>query len=285
MDLAHLDYQLDDKTYRLAYWTKGSKSADRILVCVHGLLRHSRDFDEIAERFAKDALVICPDLPGRGLSDWLDDSALYRPDVYGQIMLNLLERFPGKQVDWIGTSLGGLIGMGLAIAENSRIDRLVLNDIGPFLPGAALKRIADYIEDPRFDNQSEVTEYIKARYISYSGLNESQWQRLSRYGARIADADSGELALHYDPAIAINAREVSGEDVALWPIWEAIKQPVLLFHGLDSDLLTVETVEQMQVSHPDVEVMPLPGVAHAPSLMEAHHLERLSDWFGRKGVQ
>ena len=279
MELDHLDYKIDDKDYRLAYWQKGKKDADRIVVCVHGLLRHSRDFDELAERLSANALVICPDLPGRGLSDWFDDPKLYRPDVYAEILITLLNKFPSRAIDWIGTSLGGLVGMALASVESSRIRRLILNDIGPELPGVALQRISDYIEAPRFDSQEQVTEYLKLRYLSYSGLNQAQWLRLSRYGCRAVAHN--KLALHYDPAIAENARESSRETIELWSVWHRITQPVLLFHGLDSDLLTVDIVQRMKASHADLEVVALDGIDHAPSLMEETHIHAVTDWFSR----
>lgn len=279
MELDHLDYKIEGQDYRLVYWQKGRKDADRVVVCVHGLLRHSRDFDELAERLSANALVICPDLPGRGLSDWFDDPKLYRADIYGEILLALLNKFPTRAIDWIGTSLGGLVGMGLASLEGSRISRLVLNDIGPELPGVALQRIANYIEDPRFESQDQVTEYLKLRYLSYAGLSQAQWLRLSRYGCR-ATANN-KLALHYDPAIAESARASAQETIEIWPIWHQIAQPVLLFHGLDSDLLTADIVQRMKASHTDIEVVALDGVAHAPSLMEDTHIDAITDWFSR----
>ncbi len=279
MQLDHLEYHLNGQLYKLAYWMAGDSGSDRLVVCVHGLLRHSRDFDELAAALSTDALVVCPDLPGRGLSDWLAEPEFYRPEAYLSILQTLLARFPSKRVDWVGTSLGGLIGMGLAASEKSRIDRLILNDIGPELPAVALKRISETVEDLRFLGLSSVTEYLQQRYSSYQNLTDRQWLRLSRYGSR--GSGNAQLALHYDPAIALNAQTSAVETIKLWPVWEQIEQPVLLFHGLDSDLLTTEIVEQMQSSHEGLSVVSLPGVAHAPSLMEPDHLNAITDWFSR----
>lgn len=266
MKLQHINYPAGGGVKRLAYWSIGSEQSARALVCVHGLMRHSRDFDEVATALASTHYVVCPDLPGRGLSDWLDDPSEYDPQRYIEVLMPLLQRLQGKQIDWIGTSLGGLLGMALAAQPKSPIARLVLNDIGPELPVAALQRIANYIDAPRFDTLADVEQYLRTNYQSFKGLSDEQWQRLAKYGSR--SLAEGGFVLHYDPQIAHNTKAAATQDlIELWPIWESITQPCLLVHGLDSDLLTADIRKRMEATRADLECLEISGVGHAPPLM------------------
>ncbi len=267
MKLNHINFPNAAGEKRLAYWSAGSPDSERALVCVHGLMRHSRDFDEIALALSDTHYVVCPDLPGRGLSDWFDDPAEYDPQRYIEVLLPLLQRLQGKQIDWVGTSLGGLLGMALAAQPKSPISRLVINDIGPELPIEALQRIANYVDAPEFDSLAEVELYLRQHYTSFQGLTDSQWARLASYGSRVKP--EGGYQLHYDPKISNNTQAAAQapEAIKLWDLWHAIEQPCLLVHGLESDLLTHEIRQRMQDTRPGMVCLELPGLGHAPPLM------------------
>ncbi|NVK00534.1 MAG: alpha/beta hydrolase [Oceanospirillaceae bacterium] len=256
---------------RLAYWSAGDPQSDSVVVCVHGLLRHSRDFDEIAQALASSHYVVCPDLPGRGLSDPLDAASDYHPERYLQALAPLLAKFQQRSIHWVGTSLGGLLGMALAAQPKSVIRTLVLNDIGPELPQVALQRIADYIDAPQFDNLAQVEEFLRQTYLSYEGLTDQQWQRLARYGSK--PSGEGGLVLHYDPLIADNTKASRAQTIELWDLWQAIEQPCLLVQGLASDLLTPDIVARMQQQRPDLKLLQREGIGHAPSLMLPQEVE------------
>lgn len=265
MKLEYFRYDDRGQEKRLAYWSSGDPSKSQTLVCVHGLLRHSRDFDEIAQASKDQFFVICPDLPGRGLSDPLSRAEDYHPQYYAQVLSALLAHLNRAKISWIGTSLGGLIGMLLSAAPESLIDKLVLNDIGAELPLKGLQRIANYAQPPEFNTRIAVEDYLRQTYTSYKELTNQQWERLAAYGSR--PLETGGYALHYDPLIALNTRAGARETIELWPLWQMISQPCLLIHGLESDLLTKDIVKRMRDTHPDMELMPLEGIGHAPALM------------------
>lgn len=265
MKLHQLTYPYRQGEKRLAYWSAGDPHNPSVVICVHGLLRHSRDFDEIAAALGADHYVICLDLPGRGMSEPLDSAEDYHPEQYLEALAPLLAKFQQRRIQWIGTSLGGLLGMVLAAQPKSVIKRLVLNDIGPEVPQAALQRIANYIDAPSFDDLQQVELFLRETYQSFAGLNDTQWQRLAQYGSRTSE--SGALMLHYDPLIAENTKASVAQTIELWSLWELIKQPCLLVQGLESDLLTSSIVKRMQQMHPQMQILPRPGIGHAPSLM------------------
>jgi len=271
MKLHQLRYPYRQGEKRLVYWSAGDPHSTSVVICVHGLLRHSRDFDEIAAALSTDHYVVCPDLPGRGMSEALDFAEDYHPEQYLLALAPLLAKFQQRRIQWIGTSLGGLLGMAFAAQPKSLIERLVLNDIGPELPQTALQRIADYIDAPRFNDLQQVGLFLRETYPSFAGLSDSQWQRLARYGSRATE--DGALVLHYDPLIAEKTKASVGQTIELWSLWESIKQPCLLIHGLESDLLTPTIVERMQQMHPQMHIFLRPGIGHAPSLMLDEEVE------------
>lgn len=262
--------------HHLHYQEWGSAGNERVLICVHGLARNGRDFDELAQALSRNYRVVCPDLPGRGRSDWLSNPADYSMPQYLQDMAALIAHLGVKQVDWVGTSLGGLIGVCLAALSNSPIRSLVLNDIGPFVPQSALQRISDYLGDPRFDDEMALEAYLRNTYPALSGLAPRQWQHLVAHGQRACD--NGQLGLHYDPAIAHNARQAAQQDVDIWPLWRQVDCPQMVLHGVTSDVLSSSVVDQMQQENPQLVVHRLPGICHAPSLMEAGQIALISDW-------
>lgn len=262
--------------HRLHYQEWGSADNERVVICVHGLARNSRDFDDLAQALSRGYRVICPDLPGRGSSDWLDNADDYRLGQYVQDMVALIARLNVGQLDWIGTSLGGLIGMVLAAQKQTPIRRLVLNDIGPFVPKGALLRISRYLGDPRFDDLQALEGWLHQHYPALAALEPEQWRHLASHSLR--HCENGQLGLHYDPAIAHNAVLAAQQDIDLWSLWSAIRCPRLLLHGEQSDVLTAATVARMQAECDNLSVHELPGIGHAPSLMERDQIALVTDW-------
>lgn len=265
--------------HRIAYTEWGRPDDRRVVVCVHGLTRNGRDFDFLAESLENSFRIACPDLAGRGRSGWLPQPADYGLPVYMADMAALIARLGVDEVDWIGTSLGGLIGMALAAQPNSPIKRLVINDIGPFLPKEALQRIGEYVgTDPTFESFEAVETYMREVYAPYGDLTDAQWRHMTEHSAR--KQAGGHWRLHYDPDIAVGWREAVDHDLDLWAMWDAITCPVLVLRGALSDLLTVETAERMLVDGPDAEVVEIPGVGHAPALMSEEQISVIREWLG-----
>ncbi len=262
--------------HRVAYTEWGDPDNPDVLVCVHGLTRNGRDFDHLAETLADRYRVICPDIVGRGRSDWLADKAQYDYGNYTSDMAALLAHLDAQQVDWLGTSMGGLIGLLLAATPNTPIRRLVLNDVGPHLPLAALERIGDYVGlDLAFDSFDEAATYLKTIQAGWGALSDTQWQHLAEHGTR--RDDDGRWRLTHDPGIATAFAAIEA-DVELWPVWHAVNCPVLLFRGRESDVLLPETAARMQAEGPPLTVVEWPGVGHAPALMDKPQITAVADW-------
>ncbi|MFM2045210.1 MAG: hypothetical protein RLY86_3786 [Pseudomonadota bacterium] len=266
--------------HRIAYTEWGA--GPRTIVCVHGLTRNGRDFDVLAADLAErlDARVICPDVVGRGRSDRLADPDLYGYPQYLADMTALIARLDVKTVDWVGTSMGGLIGMMLAAQRNSPIRRLVVNDVGPFIPKAALERIGAYVGvDHAFDGMAALEGYLRSTYAGFGPLTDGQWRHLATHSAQpLAD---GRLALAYDTGIARIFARTPVSDVDLWPLWGRITAPTLVIRGGLSDLLSAETAERMTREGPKAELATFPGVGHAPALMDADQVDLVRTFLGR----
>lgn len=262
--------------HRIAYTEWGDPASERVVVCCHGLTRNGRDFDLLAERLSRFARVVCPDVVGRGKSDWLSDPKLYGYPQYVADMNALIARLNVGQVDWIGTSMGGLIGMTLAAQPKSPIRSLVMNDVGPFVPRAALRRIADYVGlDNRFSSLASLENHLRKAYAPFGPLTDAQWAHLTTHGHR--DIGDGTYGLAYDPAIAVNVR-LGVQDWNLWPIYEKVAAPVLVVRGMDSDLLAETTAAEMAKRGPKAERLDIPGVGHAPALMAEDQISALEGW-------
>ncbi len=260
--------------HRMAYTEWGDPRNPRVLVCVHGLTRCCRDFDFLAQSLAEQYRVVCPDVVGRGGSDWLKFKALYGIPQYVADMVTLIARLDVEQVDWLGTSMGGLIGMGLAAQENNPIARLVLNDVGPVLTAASLTRIGEYVgRDPRFDSMAQAEQFVRAVSATFGEFSDAQWRHLTEHVVRTA-AD-GKIEFRYDPGIAEPFRQAMGDnkDIELWPFYDAIRCPTLVIRGALSDLLLPATVAQMAQRGPRAASVEIPGVGHAPMLMETAQVE------------
>lgn len=266
---------------RVAYAEWGPAEAARTVLCVHGLTRNGRDFDALAEALAGEGVrVVAPDIPGRGRSAWLSHAADYGYPFYVGAMASLIARLRVESLDWVGTSMGGLIGMMLAAQKNTPVRRLVLNDVGAFIPKAAVARIATYVaDDPLFDNLAATEAYLRRRHASFGDLTDVQWQHMARHSTR--PGQDGKLRLHYDPAIAVAFTGKEPEDVILWPIWEQVSCPTLILRGSQSDLLLPETAAEMRTrgaagTAGKVETAEIAGCGHAPALMAPDQIALVS---------
>ena len=261
--------------HRMAYWEWGAQDNPRVVVCAHGLSRQGRDFDTLARALSADFRVICPDVVGRGRSDWLPDPMLYAVPTYVADMVALLARLNVEQVSWIGTSMGGLIGLSLASlhaqGQVSPISRLVLNDVGPVIEFASLQRIGTYLGAPmRFPSVEAGAEFLWSISQSFGPHTPEQWLALSR--PQFKPAPEGGWMFQYDPAIAVPFRAFTPEIAAfseamLWKAYDSVTVPTLLVRGQDSDLLSADTARAMGQRGPQAPCVEFAGVGHAPTLI------------------
>lgn len=263
----------------MAYVEWGDANNPRVLVCVHGLTRCARDFDFLAQAMADRYRVVCPDVVGRGRSGWLRDKTYYAVPQYCADMVTLLARLDAETVHWVGTSMGGLIGMALAAQEKTPISRLVLNDVGPVLTAASVARIGEYVgRAPRFASIEEAETFVRFVSMPFGALSDAEWRHLTVHALRPLPGGGFEMA--YDPGIAEPFRQAMGDgkDVEVWPIYEAVKCPTLLLRGAQSDLLSRETAQQMTERGPRAKTVEIPGVGHAPMLMAADQIAVVRDF-------
>lgn len=256
-------YLLNGAFYTLSYTDWGRATAP-VVVCVHGMTRTGRDFDHLALALANRFRVVCPDLPGRGDSDWLPDASAYQPPSYVTALSYLLAAL-GKPVMWVGTSLGGICGMITASTLGHPITRMVLNDVGPRIPAAALRRIRDYMGRRLvFPDLPALETHIRQIHAPFGALTDEQWEHLARTSAR--ELDDGRMVMHYDPGIAKPMNTTFLTDVDLWPWWDKITIPVLAVRGERSDLLLPQTLERMAKS--GAQALVVANAGHAPALMD-----------------
>ena len=259
---------LDTKGFhRVSYYEWGEAGAP-VVICVHGLTRNGRDFDFLAQAMAAGARVICPDVAGRGLSDWLQEKTDYNYVQYMNDMTALIARVTAggsANVYWVGTSMGALLGILLASLPGTPIAKLVVNDAGPLVPKAALERIASYVgKDPRFSSFEELEDYVRRVSAPFGRLSDAQWRHITTHTAK--QHGDGRWGMSYDPAIG-GALQREIKDVNLWPQWDAIRCPTLVLRGADSDILRRDTAEAMTQRGPRAKLVEIPEVGHAPMLM------------------
>jgi pimeloyl-ACP methyl ester carboxylesterase len=274
--------------HRMAYWEWGDASADHLVICVHGLTRQGRDFDVLAQALlarsaesGRSIRVVCPDVPGRGQSDWLPDPQAYQLAVYAADMLELIGHLKPATLDWVGTSMGGLIGIVVcnhAVSVGAPVRRLVLNDVGPQIAWSALVRIGSYVgktmEFASFDIAAEAMWTVSRGFGPHS---REQWEQLCRYMVKPSPVPGGTVVLHYDPKIAVALQSMTEEsarqgETALWALYDAIEAKTLLLRGAQSDLLTTDTALLMQQRGPRAQLVEFEGVGHAPTLVAADQL-------------
>ena len=264
--------------HRIAYLEWGDPANAHVLVCVHGLTRCARDFDALAAALSGHYRVICPDVAGRGDSEWLSDPMLYQLPQYLGDMVALVARLDVESVDWLGTSMGGLIGMALAAQPGTPVRKLVINDAGPVITKVSLERIATYVGmAPAFPDIAAAEKYIRTINAAFGPHTDAEWRFLTE-GVLRKNAD-GSLRLHYDPRLAEPFRaSLPEKDLELWPLWDAIRCPTLVLRGAQSDLLTKETCVQMTQRGPKAKVVEIPGVGHAPTLMHDDQIRLVKDF-------
>ena len=278
--------------HRMAFWEWGDPHAGHVIVCAHGLSRQGRDFDVLAQalcaRAGDGVRVVCPDVVGRGQSDWLKDPMGYQIPSYAADMLALLSQLKPTSLDWVGTSMGGLIGMvicgqpGLPLPVPVR--KLVLNDVGPAIEWQALQRIGQYLGNaPRFASLEQAAQAMWAISTSFGPHTPEQWLALSKHMVKpMADEKAG-VTLHYDPAIAVPFRSITQEaaaqgEAALWQVYDNIKAQTLLLRGANSDLLSSGTAQAMTQRGPKARLIEFAGVGHAPTLISADQVQVVGDF-------
>lgn len=263
--------------HRMAYTDWGVPAAERVLFCVHGLTRNGRDFDYLAAALEDRYRTLCPDIAGRGKSARLSHSEDYNNRQYVSDVMALFARSGAESIDWFGTSMGGMMGMLAASMPGSPIRRLVLNDIGPWLPKAALQRIADYVGSVQeFGDVDGVETYLRTVHAPFGALTDDQWRHLAEHSSYPRDGGGYELAC--DPKIGDAFQTMAIDDVDLWALWDRIECPVLVLRGVDSDLLSADVAKEMAQRGPKAEVVEIEGCGHAPALMDGAQIATVRDW-------
>lgn len=263
--------------HRLHYWEWPGPAGAPTLLCVHGLTRNGRDFDELAKALSSRYRVICPDMPGRGRSEWLSDPADYGYPVYLADMAALIARLDVGTVDWVGTSMGGLIGMLMASQKGAPIRRLVINDIGPLIAKEGLARIGSYVgQDPDFRDIAELEAVLRRVAQTFGPLSDAEWRHLATHSAR--EKANAKLGFAYDPRIGDPFRAAPPTDIDLWASYDTITCPVLVLRGAESDLLRRSDAEAMTRRGPKATLVEFPGIGHAPALMAADQIAAIRDF-------
>lgn len=281
---------------RMAYWEWSEPTGanpHHVVICVHGLSRQGRDFDVLASALMPYARVLAVDVAGRGHSDWLADPSGYQVPTYAADLAQLIGRVrsqtPGAVIDWVGTSMGGLVGMAIAAQPALAPRRLVLNDVGPVLQWEALQRIGRYVgRNPSFDSEQEAFDHLAALSVGFGPHTPEQWAALSRPMLRKRD---GRWWLHYDPAIAqpflvfqaegeeaASRQAVLAGEAALWGLYDAIRSPTLLLRGAESDLLSRAVAQEMGRRGPNARCVEFQGVGHAPTLVSPDQVTSVCDF-------
>jgi pimeloyl-ACP methyl ester carboxylesterase len=281
-------------SHRMAYWLWGAADAAHLVVCVHGLSRQGRDFDVLAaalvERSPVPLRIACPDVVGRGRSEWLKDPMLYGVPTYVGDMLQMLRQLHGERpiatLDWVGTSMGGLIGMAIAgtpqLPLPAPVRRLVLNDVGPVIQWSALQRIGSYLgQTGRFESVQQAADALWQISQGFGPHTPEQWLALSL--AMVRPLTGGGFTLHYDPAIAVAFRALteplaSAGQAQLWQLYDQLRAETLLLRGARSDLLTPETAQEMMRRGPRPRLVEFEGVGHAPTLITDPQVEAVASF-------
>jgi pimeloyl-ACP methyl ester carboxylesterase len=283
--------------HRMAYWSWGDASASHVVFCVHGLTRQGRDFDVLAQALVASAKaanlpairVVCPDVVGRGQSDWLQDPMGYQFAQYAADMAVLLQSLNAEKtierLDWVGTSMGGVIGMLLAArALPLPVRHLVLNDIGPPVSWKSILNMKTYVgEVGKFQTVQDAANAIWEISKAFGPHTAEQWLALSQHMVR--RLEDGTFSLHYDPALRVPIRAVTQEqaqagEAGLWQIYDSIQCKTLLIHGAQSELLSLSAVQEMQQRGPRVQVASIPGVGHAPTLTHENQIDFVLQFLG-----
>jgi pimeloyl-ACP methyl ester carboxylesterase len=266
--------------HSLHYTDWGDPANPRVVICVHGLTRNCRDFDALATALQNDLRVVSVSIAGRGLSDWLPNKEDYSYAQYSIDMTALIARVTANgatDISWVGTSMGGMLGMILAARPNTPINRLVLNDVGTVIPKASMKRIGTYVgKSPRFKTYEEIERYVRTVSAPFGPLTDVQWQHLTRSNSR--QYEDGNWGMNYDPGISLPFAKALKNDIVLWAAYDAVRCPTLLLRGADSDLLLRDTALEMTKRGPKPKLIEFAGVGHAPALMADDQITAVRDF-------
>ncbi|HVF65044.1 MAG TPA: alpha/beta hydrolase [Casimicrobiaceae bacterium] len=256
--------------HRVVWHEWGDADNPRVVICVHGLTRNGRDFDRLAAALASTHRVLAVDMPGRGASDWLAVKTDYTFPTYLTTLTALVAASGAERVDWVGTSMGGLLGIVFAAQRGTPVARLVVNDVGPAIEPAAIERIRSYVgADPTFATEADFIAHVRA-ISPFGPHDEDEWAELAR--TMMSRRPDGRYGFVYDPGIAVPFRETAAP-ADLWPLWDAIRCPTLLLRGAQSDLLSAETARAMTQRGPKARLVEFDGVGHAPMLRVAEQIE------------
>jgi pimeloyl-ACP methyl ester carboxylesterase len=262
------------------YTEWGARDNPRVVICVHGLTRNCRDFDALAQTLEKDFRVVCPDIAGRGQSDWLADKQHYGLPQYLADITTLIAKLSAdgpRDILWVGTSMGGMIGLLLASLARTPVRKLVLNDVGTLIPKAALERIAAYVgKAPSFKTLAETNAYVRVVSASFGPHSEAQWDHLTRHNTK--QNTDGTWTMNYDPGIALPFQQGPLNDIDLSSSYDRITCPTLLLRGADSDLLLKDTALAMTQRGPKARLLAFAGVGHAPMLMTDDQIKVVQDF-------
>ncbi len=263
--------------HRMAYREWGDPRNREVLVCVHGLTRSGRDFDELARALCGQFRVVCPDVAGRGDSDRLADPKLYTWTQYVADMVTLIARLDVEAVNWLGTSMGGFVGLALAAQAGSPVKKLVLNDAAPVIARASLERIGAYVgKTPVFGDLAQAEAYIREISAPFGPHSDAQWRFLTETWLRQGE---GGWRPHYDPRIAEPFHATMPEkDLELWTLYDALRCPTMLLRGEHSDVVSRDTAAQMALRGPKAKVVEIRGVGHAPTLLHADQIALVRDF-------
>ena len=263
--------------HRVHYTEWGDPDNPKVLICVHGLTRTGRDFDFLAAALEHEYRVICPDVVGRGQSDWLNDKSDYTYPLYVNDMAMLLARIDAERIDWVGTSMGGLIGIFLASYTGSPIHKVVINDIGPRIPAAGLQRVATYVgQVVTFDSIEKMEKFLRTIAATFGNLIDEQWRHMTIHSSR--QLEDGRYTFAYDPGIAENFRTLDLKDIDLWSMWDAIRCPTLVLRGEHSDVLDHADAVTMTERGPKAKLIEFPSMGHAPALMADDQIAVVRNW-------
>ena len=266
----------------IRYREWGRADNPRVVICVHGLSRNRLDFDELGEALAGQYRVLAPDMPGRGDSGWLQDKEAYTQTLYRQVCAALIALTGVPRVLWVGTSMGGLIGMSLAAEPRSPLAALILNDIGPHVPAAGRRdNQASFGTDPRFADFNAAVDWHKTNRAAFGPLSEDGWRQMTE--ASVRRLPDGSFGLHYDPGLAVNSKREPVQSTENWDVWGRVRCPVLTIWGTESKLLLSEDLQRMQSEGPGTEVLPVEGVGHAPAISGTRVVGTIAEFLGKQG--
>lgn len=268
--------------HKVTYLEWGTKNPNKAVICVHGLARNAHDFDFLAQDLAEKGFwIICPDMVGRGQSDWLKNAEFYTYPQYISDIMTLIASLGISRLIWVGTSMGGLIGMMIASTFPQIISKMAINDIGPFIPKESLMRIGGYLgKVGSFANFAEAESYLRLVMEPFGIKKEEHWQHIFKYS--LVKNDNGSYKLAYDPRIASafwnnRGTQRNMQDIDLWEMWNLVKCPVLILRGEKSDLFLHDTARKM-ASKVGTKLVEFPDVGHAPMLIEKDQINVVLDW-------